>query len=72
MAITVPKTREELAKMQADAGVSLPWREETALLAQPLQVGAKTVPNRICYQAMEGCVSSSGMPEGVLSHPSIA
>lgn len=34
--------------------VHLPYSDNFELLGKPLKVGSKTVPNRICYQPMEG------------------
>ena len=53
---------EEAFQEQADQlGVSLPSTKDVSVLAQPITVGSKTVPNRLACQAMEGC---DGTPEG--------
>lgn len=42
----------------------IPFSEDLSVLAQPLTVGTKTVPNRICYQPMEGCDgTAAGAPD---------
>ena len=64
MAYKVPKTREELLTMEKEAAVRFPYSEDVSCLAESLTVGGKTVPNRICYQAMEGCDSTEdGVPD---------
>lgn len=60
----IPKSREDLAALSAEAGVTLPYQTDLSPLAAPLRVGSKTAPNRICYQAMEGCDSHpDGTPD---------
>lgn len=49
-----PATRAELPH-------DMPYREDISVLAQPLTIGTHRVPNRICYQPMEGC---DGTPDG--------
>lgn len=39
----------------------LPFCEDTGILRDPLTIGAKTIPNRLACQAMEGC---DGTPHG--------
>lgn len=64
MRLSVPKTREELASLEAEAGVSLPFADGVEILSEPFAIGEKTAPNRICYQAMEGCDSTlEGVPD---------
>ena len=53
--------QEEFHKQNAELGTKLPFAEDTAVLASPLQVGKKTIPNRLVCQAMEGC---DGTPTG--------
>ena len=43
-----PTSRQELP-------ASIPYSEDTGILSSPIALGAHTVPNRICYQPMEGC-----------------
>lgn len=52
-----PAAREDLP-------ADLPFCEDISPLAAPLTVSGKTVPNRICYQPMEGCDgTSAGAPD---------
>ena len=53
--------QEEFHKQNAELGTKLPFADDTAVLASPLQVGKKTIPNRLVCQAMEGC---DGTPTG--------
>jgi len=47
-----------------ESGVSLPYTADTAVLSQKLTVKGLTIPNRIAYQAMEGCDSTfTGSPD---------
>lgn len=49
---------------RADLPQTIPYSEDVSPLGQPLTVGAKTVPNRICYQPMEGCDGTAdGAPD---------
>lgn len=62
--MNVPKNKEELLRMSAEAGVSLPYTHDVAVLALPLAIGSKVAPNRVTYQAMEGCDSKAdGTPD---------
>lgn len=46
------------------ANVSLPYSDNTKVLTNKLLIGRKTAPNRIVYQAMEGCDGTSdGSPD---------
>ena len=51
------KTLEEMMAEAASVGVRLPASENTALLAEPYDLGGKIIPNRIVVQPMEGCDS---------------
>lgn len=54
-----PTTREDLPP-------DLPYSEDTSPLARPLTLtmNGKTIPNRICYQPMEGCDgTAAGAPD---------
>lgn len=42
-------------------GTNLPFAQDVSLLGSALQVGSKTIPNRLACQAMEGC---DGNPDG--------
>lgn len=47
-------------------GLSLPYAEDTASLAQPLKIGSKIIPNRLACQAMEGCDGTAdGAPDAL-------
>ena len=52
---------EEIQETMRQVGVSFPLSENTAVLAEPLEVCGHTVANRIAFQPMEGC---DGTPEG--------
>jgi 2,4-dienoyl-CoA reductase-like NADH-dependent reductase (Old Yellow Enzyme family) len=43
-----PLTREDLPD-------TLSYQEDISILTTPLSIGLHTLPNRICYQPMEGC-----------------
>ena len=45
---------EAFAALLSRNGLDLPLEEETARLKEPVVLGGKTVPNRICIQPMEG------------------
>ena len=62
MPISVPHTKEDLMHLCRDANVSLPYLDDISVLKSPLTVQGRTVPNRIAYQAMEGC---DGTPDGL-------
>ncbi len=62
--MNVPKNREELAVLEAEASVKLPYESDISVLGTPITVGGKTFANRIVYQAMEGCDShADGTPD---------
>jgi len=49
---------------RADLPQSIPYSEDISTLRQSLLIGTKTVPNRICYQPMEGCDGTAdGAPD---------
>ena len=60
MPTPVPQSKAAFDKLCADASVTLPYAEDTSVLASPLTVGGKTAANRIAYQAMEGCDGTPG------------
>ena len=45
---------EDFADLLRRHGMELPIRSDLSLLGQPLTVGGKTIPNRICIQPLEG------------------
>ena len=51
---------EEFRKQNEELGTGLPFSEDTAVLAAPLTVGSRTIPNRLACQAMEGCDGTPG------------
>ena len=46
-----PLSREDIPK-------EIPYSDDISILSTPIKIGSKTVPNRICYQPMEGCDGS--------------
>ena len=54
-------TAESFLEQNTALGTGLPFAGDVTILSQPLQVGSKTIPNRLACQAMEGC---DGTPEG--------
>ncbi len=61
MTRNVPLTRADFEAMARETGCTFPFDESLARLAESVTVGNRTVPNRIVYQAMEGC---DGTAEG--------
>lgn len=61
MNYSVPHTKKDLERLCIDAGATLPYSEDTSVLAEQINIGRKTAPNRLVYQAMEGC---DGTAEG--------
>ena len=51
----VPNDRAAFDALCSQCGVTLPWEASFAPLAAPIALGGKTAPNRVVYQAMEGC-----------------
>ena len=57
-------TIEEFQAQNTQLGTVLPFSADTAVLSTPLQVGNKTVTNRLACQAMEGCDGTAdGSPD---------
>lgn len=54
---TLDDLRAEIARL----GLTIPVEENVSVLAQPLNVGGKRMPNRFCAQPITGC---DGTPEG--------
>lgn len=44
-----------------DLPANIPYADDLSVLSLPFLLGEKTIPNRICYQPMEGC---DGTPDG--------
>ncbi len=61
MAYGVYLTAESFQRDNAALHTELPFSEDISVLAQPLTVGGKILPNRLVCQAMEGC---DGTPDG--------
>lgn len=58
------KSLTELTDTLKEQGYPLPAREDYSVLATPVVIGGKTIPNRIAYQPMEGCDGTfSGSPD---------
>ena len=62
MPSAIPQNKAAFDKLCAEASVTLPYAEDTSILKTPVPIGTKTAPNRIAYQAMEGC---DGTPAGL-------
>ena len=62
MPVSVPHSKETLEALCREANVSLPYAEDTSILKTPVTVQGRVIPNRIAYQAMEGC---DGTPDGL-------
>lgn len=54
-------TAESFHEQNTALGTALPFAEDVSNLSQSLQIGNKSVPNRLVCQAMEGC---DGTPTG--------
>lgn len=60
----IPKNKAEFFALGQKTGTALPWSDDFSVLSTPICVGKKQVPNRICYQAMEGCDGTAdGAPD---------
>jgi 2,4-dienoyl-CoA reductase-like NADH-dependent reductase (Old Yellow Enzyme family) len=46
---------------------SLPYREDTSILREPVSIGGKVAPNRLACQAMEGCDGKADGPPDELT-----
>lgn len=58
------KSAEELVAAAAELGVTLSAAPDLSVLFQPVQVGSRTVGNRLCIQPMEGCDGTlDGLPD---------
>ncbi|MCL2814455.1 MAG: flavin oxidoreductase/NADH oxidase [Oscillospiraceae bacterium] len=57
------KTIRELKQELDGLGLYLPFSEDLSALSKPLEIGGRTIPNRIVYQPMEGADShTDGSP----------
>lgn len=48
-------------------GLDLPYSQDTAVLAKPLNLSSKVIPNRLACQAMEGCDGTAGGSPDILT-----
>ena len=51
----IPSNKEAFLKMCQEANVTFPYSEDTSCFAQKVRIGTTYAPNRVVYQAMEGC-----------------
>ena len=64
MPYAIPQNKEAFLASCTEASVTLPYDGDTAVLRTPMDVGSRTAPNRIAYQAMEGCDGTrAGLPD---------
>jgi len=54
-------TKDAFLAQREELKLDLPYEENVSILAQPLTVGSRQIPNRLACQAMEGC---DGTAEG--------
>ncbi len=60
-------TAQEFQEQNEALAAGLPFSEDLSVLAQPLTVGAHTIPNRLACQAMEGCDGTATGEPGELT-----
>ena len=63
----IPSSEDELKRICAEAGVSLPYSQVVSLLCAPVPVGRRMAPSRILYQPMEGCDAAEDGSPGELT-----
>lgn len=57
-------SREEFTSQRDELKLNIPFAEDVSVLGTPVQIGKKTVPNRLACQAMEGCDGTAdGSPD---------
>ena len=56
------KTLEDFTADLDKYNLELPLESDVSLLKQPVQVGNKTIPNRLSVQPMEGATPADGSP----------
>ena len=61
MRSAIPRNKQEWETLCREAGITMPYTDNTAVLNSKIAILNKTVHNRIAYQAMEGC---DGTAEG--------
>ena len=59
--VFITKTLDELKEDMTKMGLDIPVSADAAVLFRPIDIGKKTVPNRLAINPMEGC---DGTPEG--------
>lgn len=55
------KTIRDFSAAMNEAGFPFPISEDTSVIAEPIHLDGKVIPNRLCIQPMEGF---DGMPDG--------
>lgn len=59
-------SREEFTSQRDELKLNIPFAEDVSVLGTPVQIGKKTVQNRLACQAMEGCDGTAdGSPDGL-------
>lgn len=58
------KTLDQFTAVMSEAGYMFPVSEDLSVLRQPIQIGKKIIPNRLCIHPLEGF---DGTPEGAPS-----
>lgn len=57
-------SREEFTSQRDELKLNIPFAEDVSVLGTPVQIGKKTVQNRLACQAMEGCDGTAdGSPD---------
>ena len=57
-------TFDDFKTENTQLGTNLPFTDDVSVLSAPMQIGTKTVPNRLACQAMEGCDGTAdGCPD---------
>ncbi len=57
-------SREEFNSQRDELKLNIPYAEDLSVLSTPIQIGKKTVQNRLACQAMEGCDGTAdGSPD---------
>ena len=56
----VYQTPEEFFEQNKELSLNLPYSDDTSVLMEKITIGNKTIENRLCCQAMEGCDGTPG------------
>ena len=67
MSRSVAFTKESFDQQNSESGAFLPTENDLSCLSEPVIVQEKTIPNRVVYQAMEGCDGTSDGKPGELT-----